>query len=106
MKLKTEKLEIKEVQPISAYTPCTRRSDNICRKTGTDKDKRGNRRHRHRPRRPKPKIDFTEDALDFEYNLLKQYVTDQGRTSCRENTPACPRITSAVTTAIKRARCS
>jgi len=50
------------------------------RKTHTDKKKRGQRPTENRTPRPKPKIDFTEDALDFKNtNLLRQYVTDQGR---------------------------
>jgi ribosomal protein S18 len=37
--------------------------------------------------RPKPKIDFTADALDFKNtNLLRQFVTDQGRILPRKYT--------------------
>ena len=37
--------------------------------------------------RPKPKIDFTVDALDFKNtNLLRQFVTDQGRILPRKYT--------------------
>ena len=37
--------------------------------------------------RPKPKIDFTVDALDFKnVNLLRQFVTDQGRILPRKYT--------------------
>ncbi len=57
------------------------------RKTHTDKDKRGSRPMEHRTPRPKPKIDFTADALDFKNtNLLRQYVTDQGRILPRKYT--------------------
>jgi len=66
---------------------------------------RATARWKKRTPRPKPKIDFTADALDFKNtNLLRQYVTDQGRI-LRANTPGCPRITSGrLTRAIKRAR--
>ena len=62
------------------------------RKTRTDKsDKRGARRGRssfgESRSRPKPKIDFTVDALDFKnVNLLRQFVTDQGRILPRKYT--------------------
>ena len=52
------------------------------RKTHKDKqDRRGSRRSLEtRTPRPKPKIDFTAEALDYKNtNLLRQYVTDQGR---------------------------
>ncbi len=40
-----------------------------------------------RTARPKPKIDFTADALDFKNtNLLRQFVTDQGRILPRKYT--------------------
>jgi small subunit ribosomal protein S18 len=48
--------------------------------------------------RPKPKIDFTVDALDFKNtNLLRQFVTDQGRILPRKYTG--PPITSGGSTA-------
>src|ERR1017187_4799509 len=58
------------------------------RKTNTDKDKRGSpRTTENRTPRPKPKIDFTVDALDFKNtNLLRQFVTDQGRILPRKYT--------------------
>ena len=58
------------------------------RKTNTEKDKRGSRRTmENRTPRPKPKIDFTVDALDFKNtNLLRQFVTDQGRILPRKYT--------------------
>ena len=51
------------------------------RKTNTDRSDRGRRGSTEkRTPRPKPKIDFTVDALDFKNtNLLRQFVTDQGR---------------------------
>ena len=77
------------------------------RKTRTEKpDRRGSRRGYGETRtpRPKPKVDFTADQLDYKnINLLKQFVTDQGRI-CRENTPRCRRITSAGSTAPSNAR--
>jgi len=76
------------------------------RKTNTDKDKRGSRRPtENRTPRPKPKIDFTEDALDYKnINLLKQYVTDQGRILPRKYTGMPAHYQRRLTTAIKRAR--
>ena len=41
--------------------------------------------------RPKPKIDFTIDALDYRnVNLLRQFVTDQGRILPRKYTGMLP----------------
>ena len=76
------------------------------RKTNTDKDKRGSRRPtENRTPRPKPKIDFTEDALDFKNtNLLRQYVTDQGRILPRKYTGLPAHYQRRMTRAIKRAR--
>ena len=77
------------------------------RKTNTDKktDKRGKSVRDQRTPRPKPKIDFTEDALDFKnINLLKQYVTDQGRILPRKYTGMPAHYQRRLTTAIKRAR--
>ncbi len=75
------------------------------RKTNTDKksDKRGNRENR--TPRPKPKIDFTLDALDFKnVNLLKTFVTDQGRILPRKYTGLPAHYQRRMTAAIKRAR--
>jgi len=45
--------------------------------------------------RPKPKIDFTADSLDYKnVNLLRQFVTDQGRILPRKYT-GLPRIINA-----------
>jgi len=77
------------------------------RKTNTDKDRRGNRRGQmeNRTPRPKPKIDFTADALDFKNtNLLRQYVTDQGRILPRKYTGMPAHYQRRLTRAIKRAR--
>ena len=55
--------------------------------------------------RPKPKIDFTADALDFKNtNLLRQYVTDQGRILPRKYTGMPAHYQRRLTLAIKRAR--
>jgi small subunit ribosomal protein S18 len=77
------------------------------RKTHTDKsDRRGSRRQtENRTPRPKPKIDFTVDALDFKNtNLLRQFVTDQGRILPRKYTGLPAHYQRRLTTAIKRAR--
>lgn len=76
------------------------------RKTHTDRDKRGGSRSMEsRTPRPKPKIDFTPDALDFKNtNLLRQYVTDQGRILPRKYTGLPAHYQRRLTKAIKRAR--
>jgi small subunit ribosomal protein S18 len=76
------------------------------RKTNTEKsDKRGHRTREARTPRPKPKIDFTIDALDYKnVNLLKQFVTDQGRILPRKYTGLPAHYQRRMTTAIKRAR--
>ena len=76
------------------------------RKTNTEKsDKRGKGVRENRTPRPKPKIDFTIDALDYKNtNLLKQFVTDQGRILPRKYTGLPAQYQRRMTTAIKRAR--
>ena len=75
------------------------------RKTHKDKDKRGNRPAENRTPRPKPKIDFTEDALDFKNtNLLRQYVTDQGRILPRKYTGLPAHYQRQLNRSVKRAR--
>ena len=55
--------------------------------------------------RPKPKIDFTIDALDFKnVNLLKQFVTDQGRILPRKYTGLPAHYQRKLTNSIKLAR--
>ena len=55
--------------------------------------------------RPKPKIDFTVDALDFKNtNLLRQFVTDQGRILPRKYTGLPAHYQRRLNRAIKRAR--
>jgi small subunit ribosomal protein S18 len=80
------------------------------RKTNTDKaDRRGGRRTRsaygESRSRPKPKIDFTIDALDFKNNnLLRQFVTDQGRMLPRKYTGLPARYQRKLSKVTKRAR--
>ncbi|HZV35567.1 MAG TPA: 30S ribosomal protein S18, partial [Verrucomicrobiae bacterium] len=55
--------------------------------------------------RPKPKIAFTVDALDFKNtNLLKQFVTDQGRILPRKYTGLPAHYQRQLNKSIKRAR--
>ena len=81
------------------------------RKTNTDKssNSRGGRGGRStmevRTPRPKPKIDFTVDALDFKnVNLLRQFVTDQGRILPRKYTGLPAHYQRQLNRSIKRAR--
>ena len=80
------------------------------RKTRPEKrDKRGahgrtSTMERRSPR-PKPKIDFTADALEFKNtNLLRQFVTDQGRILPRKYTGLPAHYQRRLNRAIKRAR--
>jgi small subunit ribosomal protein S18 len=76
------------------------------RKTHTDKKREGSRNStERRTPRPKPKIDFTLDALDFKnVNLLRTFVTDQGRILPRKYTGLPAHYQRRLNTAIKRAR--
>jgi small subunit ribosomal protein S18 len=77
------------------------------RKTNTDKKIRQARQkpRENRTPRPKPKIDFTVDALDYKNtNLLRTFVTDQGRILPRKYTGLPAHYQRRMTTAIKRAR--
>lgn len=79
------------------------------RKTHTDKPDRtaqGRTPLREmRTPRPKPKIDFTVDLLDYKnVNLLRQYVTDQGRILPRKYTGMPAHYQRRLTRGIKRAR--
>ena len=77
------------------------------RKTHTDKKKRDGRTAttERRTPRPKPKIDFTVDALDFKnVNLLRTFVTDQGRILPRKYTGLPAHYQRRLNSAIKRAR--
>ena len=75
------------------------------RKTNTEKDKRNKRKHEARTPRPKPKIDFTIDALDYKnVNLLRTFVTDQGRILPRKYTGLPAHYQRQLNRSIKRAR--
>src|SRR6516225_7700552 len=87
--------------------PPPRNQVTMPRRTNTGKsDRRGSRRTMEiRTVRPKPKIDFTADALDFKNtNLLRQFVTDQGRILPRKYTGLPAHYQRRLTRAIKRAR--
>lgn len=71
------------------------------------KDSRGGKRSPSEIRtpRPKPKIDFTVDALDYKnVNLLRQFVTDQGRILPRKYTGLPAHYQRRLNNSIKRAR--
>ena len=73
-------------------------------KERTDR-RRSHRMLEIRSPRPKPKIDFTADALDFKNtNLLRQFVTDQGRILPRKYTGLPAHYQRRLTLAVKRAR--
>lgn len=79
------------------------------RKTRTDKsDRRGSRGRsltEMRTPRPKPKIDFTADSLEYKnVNLLRQFVTEQGRILPRKYTGLPAHYQRRLNRAIKRAR--
>ena len=79
------------------------------RKTHTEKrDGKGRGRSggmEKRTPRPKPKIDFTVDTLDFKNtNLLRQFVTDNGRILPRKYTGLPAHYQRRLNRAIKRAR--
>ena len=79
------------------------------RKTRTDKPERrgahGRSTMEARTPRPKPKIDFTADSLDYKnVNLLRQFVTDQGRILPRKYTGLPAHYQRRLNRAIKRAR--
>jgi small subunit ribosomal protein S18 len=81
----------------------------MARKTNTERSSSGRSRSRSgtelRSQRPKPKIDFTIDALDYKnVNLLKQFVTDQGRMLPRKYTGLPAHYQRTLSKAIKRAR--
>jgi len=81
------------------------------RKTNTDKsskDRQGRGRTGStevRTPRPKPKIDFTIDSLDYKnVNLLRQFVTDQGRILPRKYTGLPAHYQRRLNRSVKRAR--
>lgn len=79
------------------------------RKTHTDRPNgRGRNRNtatQTRTPRPKPKVDFTVDSLDFKnVNLLRQFVTDQGRLLPRKYTGLPAHYQRRLNRVIKQAR--
>lgn len=74
-------------------------------KTGKDRQGRGRGGMEARTPRPKPKIDFTLEALDYKnVNLLRQFVTDQGRILPRKYTGLPAHYQRRLNRSIKRAR--
>ncbi|HYE30616.1 MAG TPA: 30S ribosomal protein S18 [Methylomirabilota bacterium] len=74
------------------------------RKNKPEKSTRSGRSESRTPR-PKPKIDFTVDALDFKnVNLLRQFVTDQGRILPRKYTGLPAHYQRRLNESVKRAR--
>lgn len=79
------------------------------RKTNKDKDRKGGNRtqssYGESRSRSKPKTDFTIDTLDFKNtNLLRQFVTDQGRLLPRKYTGLPAHYQRKLSKATKRAR--
>ena len=74
-------------------------------KPGKDRQGRGRSSSEVRTPRPKPKIDFTVDALEYKnVNLLRQFVTDQGRILPRKYTGLPAHYQRQLNRSIKRAR--
>jgi small subunit ribosomal protein S18 len=74
-------------------------------KSGKDRHGRGRSSSEVRTPRPKPKIDFTIDALEFKnVNLLRQFVTDQGRILPRKYTGLPAHYQRQLNRSVKRAR--
>jgi len=80
------------------------------RKTHLESERRGDSRspallQERRQARPKPKVDFALEALDYKnVNLLKQFVTEQGRILPRKYTGLPAHYQRRLARAIKRAR--
>ena len=81
------------------------------RKNNTDKssrDRKGRGRNGSsevRTPRHKPKVDFTIESLDFKNsNLLRQFVTDQGRILPRKYTCLPAHYQRQLNRSVKRAR--
>jgi small subunit ribosomal protein S18 len=73
---------------------------------GKDRHGRGGRSSSEvRTPRPKPKIDFTIDAIEYKnVNLLRQFVTDQGRILPRKYTGLPAHYQRQLNRSVKRAR--
>ena len=80
----------------------------MARKTNTDRTPRGRRTGtttERRTPRPTPPVDFTIDALDPKNtDLLRRYVTDEGRILPRKYTGLPAHYQRRLTRSIKRAR--
>ncbi len=78
------------------------------RKTNLEKSKDRQGRGRSselRTPRPKPKIDFTIEALEYKnVNLLRQFVTEQGRILPRKYTGLPAHYQRQLNRSVKRAR--
>lgn len=71
---------------------------------GKDRQGRGRSGELRTPR-PKPKIDFTIDTLEYKnVNLLRQFVTDQGRILPRKYTGLPAHYQRQLNRSVKRAR--
>lgn len=74
-------------------------------KSSKDRQGRGRSSSEARTPRPKPKIDFTVDALEYKnVNLLRQFVTDQGRILPRKYTGLPAHYQRQLNRSVKRAR--
>jgi small subunit ribosomal protein S18 len=74
-------------------------------KSSKDRQGRGRGTMETRTPRPKPKIDFTVDSLEYKnVNLLRQFVTDQGRILPRKYTGLPAHYQRQLNRSIKRAR--
>lgn len=74
-------------------------------KKNKDKRRQDTNRQLARTPRPKPKIDFPIDHLDYRnVDLLKQFVTDQGRLLPRKYTNLPARYQRQLSRSVKRAR--
>ena len=79
----------------------------MARKTNTDRPPRGRRTcgTDRRVARPRPQVDFTIDQLDPKNaDLLRRYVTDEGRILPRKYTGLPAHYQRRLTRSIKRAR--
>lgn len=78
----------------------------MARKTHIEKGKsRRSGTSEYRTPKPRPKVDFTIDSLDYKnVNLLRQFVTDQGRILPRKYTGLPAHYQRQLNRSIKRAR--
>jgi small subunit ribosomal protein S18 len=73
-------------------------------KSSKDRQGRGRGTEARTPR-PKPKIDFTVDSIEYKnVNLLRQFVTEQGRILPRKYTGLPAHYQRQLNRAVKRAR--